>query len=236
MDKELNEEILQDLFAWIDKIPLSRPKRNITRDFSDGVMAAEVVKYFFPKLVELHNYTPANSIQQKLSNWGTLNRKVFSKLNFHIPEETVKRIVVSTAGVIEPVLCLLRERIDDKRQQCTDDTLLDVEYYNNRNQEKPLTEPPPNDAQKKPGLGKKEERAHVHQHTDKTSTVLGSQVDPTIRLVLEEKEQALLALQETVEILQIKVNRLEHLVQLKDMRLEDLTRHLERYKARSNVP
>ncbi|XP_071235844.1 sperm flagellar protein 1 isoform X3 [Salvelinus alpinus] len=205
MDKELNEEILQDLFAWIDKIPLSRPKRNITRDFSDGVMAAEVVKYFFPKLVELHNYTPANSIQQKLSNWGTLNRKVFSKLNFHIPEETVKRIV-------------------------------DVEYYNNRNQEKPLTEPPPNDAQKKPGLGKKEERAHVHQHTDKTSTVLGSQVDPTIRLVLEEKEQALLALQETVEILQIKVNRLEHLVQLKDMRLEDLTRHLERYKARSNVP
>ncbi|XP_021461879.2 sperm flagellar protein 1 isoform X2 [Oncorhynchus mykiss] len=227
MDKELNEEILQDLFAWIDKIPLSRPKRNITRDFSDGVMAAEVVKYFFPKLVELHNYTPANSIQQKLSNWGTLNRKVFSKLNFHIPEETVKRIVVSTAGVIEPVLCSLRERIDDKRQQCTEDTLLDVEYYNNRNREKPLTEPPPK---------KKEERAHVHQHTDKTSTVLGSQVDPTIRLVLEEKEQALLALQETVEILQIKVNRLEHLVQLKDMRLEDLTRHLERYKARANVP
>ncbi|XP_036836891.1 sperm flagellar protein 1 isoform X4 [Oncorhynchus mykiss] len=199
-------------------------------------MAAEVVKYFFPKLVELHNYTPANSIQQKLSNWGTLNRqvscfhvdrKVFSKLNFHIPEETVKRIVVSTAGVIEPVLCSLRERIDDKRQQCTEDTLLDVEYYNNRNREKPLTEPPPK---------KKEERAHVHQHTDKTSTVLGSQVDPTIRLVLEEKEQALLALQETVEILQIKVNRLEHLVQLKDMRLEDLTRHLERYKARANVP
>lgn len=40
------------------------------------VMAAEVVKYFFPKLVELHNYTPANSIQQKLSNWGALNRQV----------------------------------------------------------------------------------------------------------------------------------------------------------------
>uniref|UniRef100_A0A8C8KBI6 Calponin-homology (CH) domain-containing protein n=1 Tax=Oncorhynchus tshawytscha TaxID=74940 RepID=A0A8C8KBI6_ONCTS len=224
MDKELNEEILQDLFAWIDKIPLSRPKRNITRDFSDGVMAAEVVKYFFPKLVELHNYTPANSIQQKLSNWGTLNRKVFSKLNFHIPEETVKRIVVSTAGVIEPVLCSLRERIDDKRQQCTEDTLLvGLSLF--------LHFLCPSEP-----LPKKEERAHVHQHTDKTSTVLGSQVDPTIRLVLEEKEQALLALQETVEILQIKVNRLEHLVQLKDMRLEDLTRHLERYKARANMP
>ena len=36
MDRELNEEELQDLYAWIDKIPLSRPKRHITRDFSDG--------------------------------------------------------------------------------------------------------------------------------------------------------------------------------------------------------
>lgn len=39
------------------------------------VMAAEVVKHFFPKLVELHNYTPANSAQQKLCNWSTLNRQ-----------------------------------------------------------------------------------------------------------------------------------------------------------------
>lgn len=36
MERELNEEELQDLFAWIDKIPLSRPKRHITRDFSDA--------------------------------------------------------------------------------------------------------------------------------------------------------------------------------------------------------
>lgn len=39
------------------------------------VMAAEVVKYFLPKLVDLHNYTPANSTQQKLSNWNVLNRQ-----------------------------------------------------------------------------------------------------------------------------------------------------------------
>lgn len=39
------------------------------------VMAAEVVKHFFPKLVEIHNYTPAHSAQQKLSNWNTLNRQ-----------------------------------------------------------------------------------------------------------------------------------------------------------------
>lgn len=42
---------------------------------SSAVMAAEVVKHFFPKLVDLHNYIPANSTQQKLSNWNVLNRQ-----------------------------------------------------------------------------------------------------------------------------------------------------------------
>ena len=33
---DLNEEELQALYAWIDEIPLSRQKKNVTRDFSDG--------------------------------------------------------------------------------------------------------------------------------------------------------------------------------------------------------
>lgn len=36
MDQELSDEALQDLYSWIDEIKLSRPKRNISRDFSDG--------------------------------------------------------------------------------------------------------------------------------------------------------------------------------------------------------
>uniref|UniRef100_A0A3Q0S019 Sperm flagellar 1 n=1 Tax=Amphilophus citrinellus TaxID=61819 RepID=A0A3Q0S019_AMPCI len=126
MDRELNEEELQDLFAWIDKIPLSRPKRHITRDFSDAVMAAEVVKHFFPKLVDLHNYVPASSTQQKLSNWKLLNRKVFSKLNFHVPEETLKKITLSTAGAVVPVLSALREKIDKKLEDTNNNMLVQV--------------------------------------------------------------------------------------------------------------
>ena len=34
--KYLDEEELQSVYNWIDEIPLSRPKKNITRDFSDG--------------------------------------------------------------------------------------------------------------------------------------------------------------------------------------------------------
>ena len=32
----LDEDALQELYTWIDEISLSRPKRNIWRDFSDG--------------------------------------------------------------------------------------------------------------------------------------------------------------------------------------------------------
>jgi hypothetical protein len=72
---ELSEDDIQSLYMWIDEIPLSRPKKNMTRDFGDGCMAAEVIKHFLPKLVELHNYSAANSVSQKFYNWKTLNRK-----------------------------------------------------------------------------------------------------------------------------------------------------------------
>jgi hypothetical protein len=38
------------------------------------VFAAEIMKHYFPKMVDLHNYTAASSSAQKLSNWNTLNR------------------------------------------------------------------------------------------------------------------------------------------------------------------
>ena len=37
---------------------------------------AEIIHHYFPKLVELHNYSPAHNSVQKMYNWGTLNQKV----------------------------------------------------------------------------------------------------------------------------------------------------------------
>lgn len=36
MDEPLDESILQDVYIWIDQIPLTRAKKNFARDFSDG--------------------------------------------------------------------------------------------------------------------------------------------------------------------------------------------------------
>lgn len=36
MASSVDEEALHQLYLWVDNIPLSRPKRNLSRDFSDG--------------------------------------------------------------------------------------------------------------------------------------------------------------------------------------------------------
>ena len=35
-DVNVISKMMQQIYAWVDDIPLTRPKRNITRDFSDG--------------------------------------------------------------------------------------------------------------------------------------------------------------------------------------------------------
>ncbi|XP_078386893.1 sperm flagellar protein 1 isoform X2 [Cetorhinus maximus] len=223
MTQELSKEALQELYAWIDRIPLSRPKRNIARDFSDGVMVAEVVKHFLPKLVEIHNYIPANSTQQKLSNWQILNRKVFSKLHFHIPEDMLTKLVKSFPGIIETVLYMLRLKIEEELNG-----VQDMEHYSIGADKSFLDYAPPNMHQPQAEMwcNNQKQRSFCEQY---------SHLDPEIRFLLEEKEQALLALRETVEILQMKVQRLEHLVQLKDLRIEDLTRHLNKHKSQRTM-
>lgn len=107
----LNDEQLHRLYAWIDEIPLSRPKRNISRDFSDGVLLAEVVKHYFPRMVDVHNYPPANSSHQKLYNWTTLNSKVLRKLGFTLSKDEIEEVIQSKPGAVEKVIHTLQMKM-----------------------------------------------------------------------------------------------------------------------------
>jgi hypothetical protein len=35
----------------VDNIPFSKPKKHINRDFSDGLMMAELIHYYNPKII-----------------------------------------------------------------------------------------------------------------------------------------------------------------------------------------
>ncbi|XP_044516238.1 sperm flagellar protein 1-like [Gracilinanus agilis] len=231
---------LHHLYAWVDSVPFSRPKRHLARDFSDGVMIAEIVKHFQPKLVEMHNYIPTSNTEQKLSNWSTLNRQVFPKLRFYVSEEDIRRVVISTPGAIESVLSTLRQKVEEKCQKkATQETRVNTkdpigfdsininrhlaELENSKSADCPTTRVP---SGKKIPSQKGEDR--ISDYSGRQDSGFGQcpHNEPNFQQLLEEKEQALTMLQETVQILQMKVHRLEHLVQLKDMRIEDLTRHL----------
>ena len=100
----LDDEELQRIYQWVDEVPLSRPKRNIARDFADGVLVAEIVSHYFPRLVELHNYSAANSYAQKIYNWNTLNTKVFRKLGFTVQKQELDELCNCHAQAAEKLL------------------------------------------------------------------------------------------------------------------------------------
>ena len=91
---------------------MSRPKRNIARDFSDGVLLAEIVKHFVPKLVDLHNYSQAHSLSQKTYNWNTLNVKVLKKFGLNLSKAEIEAIVNMEPDAIEKTLIALKFHIE----------------------------------------------------------------------------------------------------------------------------
>ena len=97
----------------MDEIPLSRPKRNIARDFSDGVLLAEIVKHHLPKLVDLHNYSQAHSVSQKSYNWNTLNVKVLKKLGLNLSKKEIEAVVNMEPDAIEKILIALKFHITE---------------------------------------------------------------------------------------------------------------------------
>ncbi|XP_046630017.1 sperm flagellar protein 1 [Neodiprion virginianus] len=104
-------EAVEEIYAWIDQIQFSRPKRNIARDFSDAVLMAELLKKYYPRYVDVHNYIAGSSIAKKIDNWAMLNRKVLSKLDMKLSKEVIGRLANSQQGVIEKVLSSLRAKI-----------------------------------------------------------------------------------------------------------------------------
>ena len=112
------------------------------------VLIAEVVAHYFPRLVELHNYrcvrlvstmrrvtselnlfaraqlsvcacSSASSVQQKLYNWQTLNRKVLRKLQYQVPRQDIDDVVNCQPGAVEFVLKNLQVRVRVASHQCS---------------------------------------------------------------------------------------------------------------------
>ncbi|XP_078312960.1 sperm flagellar protein 1-like isoform X6 [Crassostrea virginica] len=270
MEEYFDDVELENLYQWIDRIPLSRPKKNIGKDFSDGVLLAEIVHHYFPKTVELHNYSPAAATKQKMENWYLLNRRVLRKLDLDLSDEVIRALANCKPKVVEKVLMLLRLQIDKNLQRQGRSRLeIDANFaqsMDQKEQKKSQSAPAADNSQAlvplktgrtSPGklssprkLGKGE---IPHNHPDRSylfdaeysSEILSSYhfegkgyFDPAIyiyptsdnvpRSYLEEKEMECMAKDETIRMLNSKIRRLEHLLQLKDTRMLDLQGQIAR--------
>lgn len=72
---------------------------------------AELLKRYYPKHVDIHNYIPGNSIAKKIDNWCTLNRKVLSKLDIKLDKDIINQLANSQPGAIEKLLTDVRVKI-----------------------------------------------------------------------------------------------------------------------------
>ena len=127
---------VHDIYQWIDRVTFSRIKTRLNRDFADAgnehhqnicpsrptdlhmmtcalivVMAAELIHFYFPKLVNLHNYSSRNSYDGRIENWNALNRKVMSKLNLELRPDTIHQLASCTVGSAEVLLRQLRTTV-----------------------------------------------------------------------------------------------------------------------------
>jgi len=236
MAEALDEQTTKELLIWIDSIELSRPKKNINRDFADGVLVAEVIHSYFPQRVEKHNYIPSSGRQGKLTNWATLNRKVLSKFGFTVPQDVIENIIAAKPNYVEIFLNGLKRIIEaEKNKDFTEqyyvtyqapETVVPSSFPKNSNRSNPIPGTKSNRSKPPPKKTPEPSLEATIQAGIPLSQLNLHLLDTDTKLILAEKEQALLASHETIKILQMKTHRLEQLLSLKEKRIEELKRKL----------
>ncbi|MEW5307052.1 MAG: hypothetical protein WDW38_002120 [Sanguina aurantia] len=217
---DVSELELQGLYTWVDEIPLSRPKRNIARDFSDGVLMAEIVQHYFPKLVELHNYSSANGLAQKMYNWNTLNSKVFKRLSFVVVKPDVESVCNCQAGAVERVLKLIKVKITAGLESGADMESVGISpSMTQTGAPATMSSASPRGMQSNGGQAPMDQ-SYLTGGNSINGVASHSLTSGTVALA--EKEQNISELRETNSILETKVRKLEQLVRLKDAKIQTL--------------
>ena len=112
--EQTEENDVMYIYEWVDSIQLSRPKKNIARDFCDCVLVAEIIKHYLPRLVDLHNYPSASSTMQKTTNWNTLNTKVLNKIGVKMTKQEINDIITCKPLAIEHLLQRIYDAIQNQ--------------------------------------------------------------------------------------------------------------------------
>ncbi|GBM20136.1 Sperm flagellar protein 1 [Araneus ventricosus] len=245
----IEKDTLANLYDWLDTIPFSRQKKNLARDFSDAVLAAELVKYFFSGMVDLHNYPSTYSMEQKKVNWSTFNNKVLKKLDFPLSDMTIAELASAKREATEYFLNTLRGKIDDhlKNKPQQPKRKKDLHRHEGpsvcRVHDKLIDELGSvvdlEIAAKKVNEDIKDTTKNMEQKVGvevgkKMWSLRDSDLDTVPREVYEQKVQELLERDETIQVLKARIQRLEYMLHLKEITIARQQQLLDKSKPVQN--
>ncbi len=174
-----------------------------------AVLLAEVVHHYYPKLVEIHNYSGANSVRQKMYNWATLNQKVFRRLGFPLEKGEIEAAVNCKPGAIELLLMRLQKHIAEMRRTATSPAGLTPAGA-------PGGLPALTDghAFDQPQFGSGPAAPAGHHAAPAAAaashrSAASSSVEAVEAAIIVEKDSTIGELRETIEILELKIKKLE---------------------------
>ena len=181
--EEAEDNKLMYIYEWVDSIPLSRQKKNISRDFNDAVLFAEMIKYHYPRLVDLHNYPSASSTKAKIINWETLNKKVLTKIGLKLGKNEIDDLVRSKPNAIENLLGRLYNIINGKPQM---NNVSSKKYHLNNN------------------ANNMSNNSNVLRHNN-NNIIINNEETAELINAINEKDQEIAKLQEYIKTLEQKI-------------------------------
>jgi len=207
-----------DILAWLDTIPLSRPVHNLEKDFSDGILIAEIIAYFFPEYVDLDKFHIARNMTERTKNWRLLNSDVLPKISLHAPGTVVHDITNGDHRAVELFLLHLREKLEEHLIRTGRKSRLQWETWRSFNVERYrlpqllMTPRTPRRTGLLPGY------ASFNRG--------GRYIDPLLY------DDALRAREEEIDVLRGKLKRCENLIRIKDKKIQELEERLEKIKSK----
>jgi hypothetical protein len=164
---------------------------------------ATIIQHYLPNLINLNNYVLIDAVNQKKINQQLLNRKPLAQLGLNLPKSIIKNLSNGKSGTIDIVLFKLRNKIDREiaiRQKIKSKSISSSSSISLNN---------------------------INSNNDKQSISNRSIVNLSnkwvSRLCYEELNQQCLQFQEQIQILEAKIRRLEHSIQIKDIQFNELS-------------
>jgi hypothetical protein len=209
---------------------------------SFAVLFAEIINHYLPKIVEIHNYSAANSLKQKVYNWETLQRrsrslacccslvrsltcsplacppcaeKTLRKLKYPLTPEEVQAVTGCKPMQIEKLLLRLKSKIATYSASEPRPSSPSSIPGNPASSHRAAPQPSHcSDAQwreREPSLEEDSSRSRSLHHG------LG------MPNAVDDRDQTIVELRDTISILELKISKLEQLLVLKDNKIAALT-------------